>query len=325
MLLTVNSELLVYGIRQGYGQFNIILNTRPVEEVLEDEEVDEEIKVKLRLVGEIRNYAMNDLGLKNSKNYTTLYDQKGEPILWIVRASEPFRLQNVQWTFPVLGTVSYKGFFNLDLAIDLRDQLRKEGYDTYIREVSAWSTLGWFKDPILSGMLNDDPGDLANTIIHELTHATIFLKDSLSFNENLASFIGAKGAENFLIHKYVTGEELRTYKNLKSDRSMYANHFLNGAKYLDSLYSSFNEKTDTSKMKQLKNKSIQLIVDRLDTVSFHNHRYKLRFQERLPNNAYFMSYLLYRSRQGKLDSIFVNNYNSDLVKFITDLKFKHPR
>lgn len=325
LLVILNFQLVSYGLAQGYGQLRIILNSRPVTEVLKDEGVDDETKDKLRMVQDIRMFAMDQLGLRNSKNYTTLYDQKGEPVLWVVRACYPFQLKNFEWTFPIVGTVSYKGYFNLQKAINLRDKLRDEGYDTYIREVSAWSTLGWFKDPILSNMLDDSPGDMANTIIHELTHATIFVKDSITFNENLASFIGDKGAEAFLTSAFPDSEELSNYRHLKEDRAAYARHFLRGAQYLDSLYRNFPDDMLLDKKVQLKKEAIQNIVDKLDTVSFFNPSYSQRFQDYLPNNAYFMSYLLYRSNQGKLDSLYANNYNNDLRLFISEMKKLHPK
>ena len=315
----------MYGIGQGYGQLKILVNARPVVEVLSDSTVDEGIKEKLRLVQEIREYSTGSLGLSNSKNYTTLYDQKGKPVLWVVRACHPYKLENVEWTFPFVGSVSYKGYFDLEKAIDLRDKLKEEGYDTYIREVSAWSTLGWFKDPILSEMLKDDAGDLANTIIHELTHATIFVNDSITFNENLASFIGDKGAEEFLMNAYPDSHALDEYRKLKEDRAAYARHFLRGANTLDSLYNSFNEGEPAERKEKLKQQTIGRIVAKLDTIDFHNPAYRNRFQEYLPNNAYFMSYLLYRSGQDDLESIYVDEFGNDLTAFISEMKKLHPK
>jgi len=324
LLVIINFELVTYGLSQGYGQMKILIGARPIEDVMLDDGVDNQVKQKLVLVDAIRHYAMQDLGLKNSKNYTTFYDQKGEPLLWIVRACEPYKLENVEWTFPFVGTVSYKGYFNLNKAIKLRDQLRKNGYDTYIREVSAWSTLGWFKDPILSEMLNDEAGDLANTIIHELTHATIFVDDSITFNENLASFIGDKGAEEFLGNEYPDSEQLAEYRNLKEDRAKYSSHFLAGAKYLDSLYSMYTEEMSEPEKKNSKEVAIRLIVDKLDTINFHNAAFRERFEDILPNNAYFMSYLLYRSGQESLDSLYNMQYDGDLRLFISAMKKLHP-
>src|SRR5690349_14303260 len=178
------------------------MDAEPVEECLQDPTFPDSLTRKLRLMDEIRAYAIDSLGLNDTDNYKTLYDQKGEEIMWVVTACEPFKLEAKQWKFPVVGSVPYKGFFDRRLAVELKDELDKEGWDVSIRNPGGWSTLGWFTDPILSKMLGRSEGDLANLIIHEMSHATIFVKDSIDFNENLATFIGDRGAERFLIHKH---------------------------------------------------------------------------------------------------------------------------
>jgi len=333
VVVLVYFDLVVYGIGQGIGQMKVIMNSRPIEEMLNDPEVSGDQKNKLRKVGEIKQFAFEQIGLANSDNYTTFYDQGGKPILWVVRACEPYQLINKEWRFPIVGTVSYKGFFNLQKAKKLRSKLMDEGYDTYIREVSAWSTLGWFKDPLMSGSLNDSEGGLANTIIHELTntiiheltHATIFVKDSLTFNENLASFIGDKGAELYLSSIYGIGSyELMEYISRKEDRALFSEHFIKGTKKLDSLYRNIQEHPDDEK-KTLKEMMIRSIVDNLDTISFHSKNYQNRFSEQLPNNAFFMSFLLYRSGQGQLDSLFQNRYHDNLANMVETLKDLYPK
>ncbi len=321
-----NADLIIYGIGQAYGQIKIIIQARSVEDMLSDDTVSNEIKEKLKLVNEIKVWAITEMGLNPTRNYTTMYDQKGKPVLWVVRACEPFHLVNKEWYFPVIGTVSYKGYFSVNKAIKLRDQLKEEGYDTYLREVDAWSTLGWFKDPIMSEMLQGTPGDLASTVIHELTHATIFVKDSLSFNENLASFIGDEGAEAFLVSNY--GESsvlLKDYRSKRSDRQKFTGHFISGANKLDSLYTSFTEGTKETQKWQQKMQMIRMIVDALDTISFNNMAFKNKFEKQLPNNAYFMSFLLYRSEQSDLDSVLNKNFGGNLKEMILSLKLKYPR
>ncbi|HEY3430896.1 MAG TPA: aminopeptidase, partial [Cyclobacteriaceae bacterium] len=143
-LVMVYWELIVYGIRQGKGQLNIIWNARPVEEVLNDPTFPDSLKTKLHLIANVRKFAIDSLGLKDTENYKTLYDQKGEEIMWVVTACEPFRFKPKEWTFPILGAVPYKGFFVKERAIELRTKLDKEGWDTSIRNPGGWSTLGWF-------------------------------------------------------------------------------------------------------------------------------------------------------------------------------------
>ena len=212
-------ELIKYGIEQGRGRLRVIWNSVEVEDYLSNPNIPDSIRHKLLLVEAAKRFAIDSLGINESDNYSTFYDQKGKAILWVVTASEEFQFVAKTWTFPILGSVSYKGYFDLSKARTLQKQLVEEGWDTSLREVGGWSTLGWFKDPILSKMLERSDGDLAEVIIHELTHGTLFVKDSVEFNENLATFIGQRGAERFLAEHYGrNSEELASYMAGRKDR-----------------------------------------------------------------------------------------------------------
>ncbi len=319
-------DLVVYGVRQGYGQLYIVWNARPVEEFLKDPDFPDSLKVRLKLIDEVREYAIDSLGLKDTKNYKTLFDQKGEEVMWVVMACEPFELKPKEWNFPVLGAVPYKGFFNKSRAISLRDELEKEGWDVIIRNPGGWSTLGWFTDPILSKMLNRSEGDLANLIIHEMSHATIFVKDSIDFNENLATFIGDRGAEKFLIDRY--GENSReyiTYMGEDEDYLKYVDHMLRGAQSLDKLYNGMNATETTEKKLLLKETAIRGIVESLDTLTLAlNTKPSERFKEKLPNNAYFMNFRQYQSKQNTFLDEWNDKFDGNLKAYVLYLSEKYP-
>lgn len=320
-------ELVKYGIEQGKGQMNIVWNARPVEEYLESPTFPDSLKEKLRLINRVRQFAIDSLSLKDTKNYKTLYDQKGEEIMWVVMASEPFRLKAKEWDFPVIGSVPYKGFFDRHKAVSLRDELVSEGWDVNIRNPGGWSTLGWFTDPILSKMLERSEGDLANLIIHEMSHATIFVKDSIDFNENLATFIGDRGAEQFLLSVYgPESEQYTSYMNEDRDYVMFSEHMLRGAEKLDSLYGTIDESYAVEKKERLKKQMIQDIVNSLDTLSLRASISKpsLRFQEMLPNNAYFMNFIRYQSKQDTFDQEWRKKFGGDLQAYIEYLSEKYP-
>jgi predicted aminopeptidase len=326
ILLIVYWELVVYGIRQGKGQLNIVWNARPVEEVMKDPAFPDSLKAKLVLIEQVRKYAIDSLGLKDTKNYKTLYDQRGEEIMWVVTACEPFRFKAKEWDFPILGSVPYKGFFTKDRAITLRDELDKEGWDTSIRNPGGWSTLGWFTDPILSKMLERGEGDLANLIIHEMVHATIFVKDSIDFNENLATFIGDRGAEQFLIATHgKDSKEYLTYVGEDSDFTKYSEHMLRGTEMLDSLYNTMKETDPADQKAALKKAAIQKIVLSLDTLSLTiNKKPSERFKDRLPNNTYFINMKRYQSQQEFFWDDMNRNFAGDLKTYIRYHKKKHP-
>ncbi len=326
ILVIVYWDLVVYGIRQGKGQLNIVWNARPVEEVMNDPTFPDSLKAKLVLIERVRKYAIDSLGLKDTKNYKTLYDQKGEEIMWVVMACEPFRLKAKEWDFPIVGSVPYKGFFNKERAVKLRDELDKEGWDTSIRNPGGWSTLGWFTDPILSKMLERDEGDLANLIIHEMVHATIFVKDSVDFNENLATFIGDRGAEQFLISTHgKDSKEYLMYIGEDADFLKYSDHMLRGAEALDSLYKTMKESDPKEQKLALKKAMIQEIVFSLDTLSLTiNKKPSDRFKERLPNNSYFMNMKRYQSQQELFWNDMNTQFGGDLIAYIRYHKKKHP-
>ncbi|HLZ16148.1 MAG TPA: aminopeptidase, partial [Cyclobacteriaceae bacterium] len=164
-------ELVNYASRMGWGQLKIIWDAKPVEVFLRDPKFPDSLKTKLHLIGEIRKYAIDSLGLKDTENYKTLYDQRGQELMWVVQACGPFELDPKLWHFPIVGDLPYKGFFEKEKALAERKKLIGENYDVSVRNPGGWSTLGWFTDPILSDMLKRSDGDLAGLIIHEMVHA----------------------------------------------------------------------------------------------------------------------------------------------------------
>ncbi len=311
-------ELLSYGYMQGKGQLDVVWNARPIGEVLADPDFPDSLKHKIQFMQQVREFAIDSLGLKDTDNYTTVYDQRGQDILWNLSACEPFSLQSVEWSFPFLGRFSYKGFFDLDRAKAEQEELKALGYDTRIRTVGAWSTLGWFKDPILSNQLRRGEGALAELVIHELTHATIFVKDSLVYNENLASFIGERGALRFLKSKYgEKSRQLDDYLYSEYDYVRFTDHMLRATRKLDDLYQSFGEDLEVEEKKRKKEAMIRQIVDTIDTLSFKNpKRFEGAFASTLPNNCYFMSFDRYYSKQDLFGEQLERQFAGDIVAFI---------
>lgn len=319
-------SLISYGIGQGLGQLKIIREARPVSEFLEDPDFPDSLKSKLVLILDARKFAIDSLGLNDTKNYSTLFDQKGEELMWVVLACEPFRLVEKKWDFPIVGSFPYKGFFDKTKALKLREELEKEGWDVGVRNPSGWSTLGWFTDPILSGMLRRSEGDLASLIIHEMVHATIFVKDSADFNENMASFIGDRGAELFLLRAFGdTSRQYQEYTHQDGDYRKVAEHMLRGTKVLDSLYGTMSD-TDSREVKlELKEKYIRKIVEAFDTITFSDGKRRSgRFARRLPNNTYFMSFHTYESKHDYMLDEWNGRFSHDLKKMIEYYRKAYP-
>lgn len=314
-------KIIGYGISQGIGQLKIISGSVPISEVMDDSIFADSLKQKLYLIQEIREFAISSLGLQDSDSYNSIYDQKGKPVLWVVSASPPFKMEEYKWSYPFLGELGYKGFFELEKAKAEEKILNSNGFDTDVGEVNAWSTLGFFDDPILSSMLNKSEGELARLIIHELTHATIYIKSDADYNENLATFVGDNGAMKFLIFKYgVNSKEYLDYINHLSDIKLYSDHMLRGANQLDSLYILIAEKSEVEKRK-IKEGFIASIISLVDTLPLMNkQRFSFVFNETFkPNNTYFMTYIMYREQQSDFETEFRQQYKSDFKLYINHL------
>ncbi len=202
VLIAANFKLVCYGLQQLKGQLYIVNHAKPIPEVLADVSVSDSIKTKLGFIEEIKRFAVDSLSLKPSENYTTFFDQQNRPVMWVLTAAPRFKLESYTWYYPLLGRLSYKGFFDKNKGLVEKNKLSQTGLDTDLSPTGGWSTLGWFKDPVLSNMLRKNEGALAELIIHELTHGTLYIKGDVEFNENLATFIGEQGAIQYLEAKY---------------------------------------------------------------------------------------------------------------------------
>ena len=299
-----NFQLVSYGIAQLKGQLKILYYAEPIETKLNDPHFPDSLKAKLRFIQEIKKFAHDSLGLIVSENYTKVYDQKGKPVLWVITACSPFSMQDYEWNFPFLGNVSYKGFFEKERGQHELKKIEDLGYDVEYRPTAAWSTLGWFEDPILSNMLRRSEGQLAELLIHELTHTTLYLPGSVDYNENFATYLGEQGAIQFLKHKYGTnGNPYTNYIQFQSDEKMYGDYMIQAVHSLDSLYLNFPTNLHRVQKLHLKYKKIAKIMEGINQLPFyHPHRYCFDFtQDSLPNNTFFMSFYRYRNQQNEFN------------------------
>jgi predicted aminopeptidase len=180
------------------GQLRIYLESQPVEQVLASNTLTDVQAERLRLILDVRQFGIDELGLFAGDSYTFFFDTKGQPPAYNVSASHKDRFESVTWTFPFVGEVPYLGFFDPDEADALEATLIADGFDVRQVEVAAYSTLGILPDPIFSSMLDFHEVSLADLILHEMTHNTVFRDGDTDFNESLATFIGRTGAMAFL-------------------------------------------------------------------------------------------------------------------------------
>ncbi len=189
---------LPYFWQAAAGQLELLQRSRPVESVLSDEGADARLKSRLALARDIRRFAMHELGLPDNGSYTRYADLARPFVVWNVFAAPPWSLRLKEWCFPVAGCVSYRGYFDQARAQDHAARLREAGWETYVAGVPAFSTLGWFDDPLLNTFVFYPEAELARLVFHELAHQVVYLKGDSAFNESFATAVEEAGVERWL-------------------------------------------------------------------------------------------------------------------------------
>ena len=185
-----------YLSRAGWEEARILAGRKDISQLVDDRGTDEATRRKLQLVLAARAFARDSVGLDVGESFTTFSRLRRDTLVLVLSAAYRDRLEPHTWWFPIVGRVPYKGFFDFGAAQREQHEIsRGEGLDTYLRPSAAFSTLGWFNDPLLSTTLRYDSLDLANTVIHEVTHNTFYAPGQAVFNESFATFVGAHGAE----------------------------------------------------------------------------------------------------------------------------------
>ena len=206
-----------YYVQAAQGQWELTRKREPIEEVLEREDTPDGLAARLRLVQEARQFAVDELSLPDNDTYRTYADLEREFVVWNVFAAPEFSLEPKTWCYPVVGCVSYRGYFRKADAERVADRLRDQGYDVAVGGVAAYSTLGRFKDPVLNTMMNWDDTELVAVLFHELAHQVLYVKGDSGFNESFATAVEETGVQRWLkargdeqeFGKYMARRELR--------------------------------------------------------------------------------------------------------------------
>ena len=216
-LITAATPLGRYIVRGAVAEAKILGRRRSIVEMAADNATPPAIRAKLQLVMEARRFAMDSLGLPAKNAFTQYSKLEHDTLVLVLSGAYRDELRSVTWWFPVVGRVPYKGFFDFEEAKRAEKELQAEGYDTYLRPSPAFSTLGFFNDPLLSTTLGEDSLDIVNTVVHELTHNKFYAKGEAVFNESFASFVGARGAERFFNSRGDTASARRTVARWSDD------------------------------------------------------------------------------------------------------------
>src|SRR5690242_17090675 len=186
-----------YLAQAAWAEGQILADRRPISGIVTDPKADQRVQRKLQLVLTARDFAVDSVGLQAGESFTTYSHVAHDTLVLVLSGAYRDRLEPYTWWFPIVGRVPYKGFFDFGAAHKAARELEARGYDAYLRPSAAFSTLGWFNDPLLSTTLRGDSAYLANTVIHELTHKTFYAPGQAVFNESFANFVGARGSAWF--------------------------------------------------------------------------------------------------------------------------------
>ncbi len=197
-LMLSSCSSLSYYTQAAQGQLALLADARPIDDWIADTTTNVKLRHRLEAARQIRRYAIQEMKLPNNGSYTNYTNLKRPYVLWNVVATPELSLKPMQWCFPVAGCVNYRGYYSKDAAQAYAKQLRVQGHDVEVGGVSAYSTLGWFSDPLVSTFINYPDAELARLIFHELAHQVVYVAGDSQFNESFASAVEQAGVEAWL-------------------------------------------------------------------------------------------------------------------------------
>lgn len=306
-----------YYFESAKGQIAILNRRVPIAKALQNPDLTPEERRKLLLAEEVQKFSRDVLHLNAGKNYTTYVKLDRPYVSYVVSASAKWELKHHLWSFPFVGSVPYKGYFNEADAKSEEETLKNQDLDTYMRGVSAYSTLGWFSDPLLSSMLSYPEHELVNTLIHETTHATLYIKSSADFNERMAVFIGNKGMEMFYHHK--EGENSATLaiaQKENADDKLFSQFISQEISNLEQWYKSNPEKNEAARLTRIAEIQKDFVKNLLPKLSSNSYK---RFSEIKLNNARLLVYKTYFQDLSDFEKLYQLSHN-DIQIFLNHCK-----
>jgi len=180
------------------GQMEMWNKERPIAKLLAASDTPELLREKLQTVLAIREFATIELALPDNDSYRSYADLQRPFVVWNVFAAQPFEMSLKRWCFPFAGCVGYRGYFSKIDAEDFAQQVAHEGLETYVSGVAAYSTLGWFDDPLLNTVMKRSPARIAGLIFHELAHQQLYVEGDTAFNEGFATTVQLEGVRRWL-------------------------------------------------------------------------------------------------------------------------------
>ena len=318
-LMLVISADARYIARAGIEEGRLLLRRRTMDKLIADTATPAALRQRLALVLAARAYATDSLGLAVGKTYTTYVDVGRDTLLLVLSASRREKLREVTWRYPIVGIVPYKGFFKATRARSDAQRLETQGFDVFLRPSGAFSTLGYFSDPLFSTAMSRDTMELVATVLHELAHNTLYVKSQTPFNESFASFVGYRGAEAFFRSRRDTLDARRAAARWRDERT------------LDVFYAELARRLDSAYAEPLGGERLEQVRTSLFGWAHNQFRgpvgqsletYDWRWFAQAPlNNAVIIAERLYRMDLNLFDEIYLQN-NADIAETIRAIQIR---
>ena len=305
-----------YVVVSGYYQAEMLARGEPVDGLLASGELSAGEEQRLRLFAEVKDFGKS-IGLSATDNYSN-YARSWPYTIYNLSACPPLSFSPKTWWFPVVGTVPYLGYFQPEDVATARVRLEAEGYEVHSRVVNAYSTLGWFKDPILPAMLTWPEPQVAETVLHELAHATLWIPGSVTFNESFANVVGQAAGDQFLAQKYgEDSKELADAREADHDWLVFQSILQGLYAELDAVYQSADPDDVRTEAKQRLYASLDDRV--LASAIRQKPRYLQIVRTQVWNNPRLMQFRTYNTGEAEFQAL-MERSNHDILVFIEEVR-----
>lgn len=293
------------------GQLEVIHNSESINTLLHQNNISEAYKEKLNLVLKLRAFSIKEMGLPDNNSYTLFADMKRDYVIWNIFANPEFSLEPLNWCYFIVGCLNYRGYFSKKEAEQEQIKLQEEGYDTYLGGVAAYSTLGWFDDPVFNSMLRWNESYLATVMFHELAHQQFYVKNDTELNESYADAIAHIGVKKWLKLKK-DKKHLIDYEQNQERENKFVELINHYKSILKTLYQSSIKEEDKRKQKRMILEEMEKEYLEMSR-KWQSNPYEKWFRGGI-NNAKLASVITYRKYVPALLEIY-DKLNHELTKF----------
>ena len=309
---------LGYYVQAARGHLTLMSASRPIEEWLDDPSAPDELKRRLRLARQIREFASHELAEPDNRSYTRYADLQRTAVVWNVFATPELSTRLKTWCYPFFGCASYRGYFDRKAAERLGADLTAQAYDVSVSPVQAYSTLGWFSDPLLNTFINLPEPELARLIFHELAHQVVYVRDDTVFNESFATTVEREGVRRWILAQ--GSDQLRTeWEGIEQSRSQFLQLVTGTRDELDQIYTSSLPDPDKRARKQAVFAQLQQRYHALRDGPWGGFKGYDRFFAQPLNNAYLAAIGAYFDRVPAFEAL-MRRTGPDMSAFFREVR-----